>query len=566
MIPGALSFNDPRLFESIGCALLYVGTLVGIFLLARDYLGRVCAYVAVVLWGLSELGLVFAESSRARGHPFFYVWMIYWAGKWVQWRDAKYLAIAVVTWALGMYVFLEIAPAIFIIPVVWLAYRPSLTPVPLVLAGVLIAVVWYPYLRFEAKRGFVDLKSQVLRQPIWPDHYENVWCNPSLLPTSWKPRHVADQAQSVEVTRVAESFWWRTVQEINPVWERIHLVATALLVANFTHATNGWGASVALLVITVMGVLVLSLQAFIVPNANISGHKSRWGNALKWFGIVAVVNGMFLNEFTVARYLSFDGKLEPSTVYGLRMLQLVLLVAGTATLALKNYFAAILDAIALAEQNSSTNIQPRGKAKLLVISLVIPWLILLAVTEADRLQRFWWLWPLQIVVLASVVTYVPLQLNLSRIVVWIGTLLLLLLIGANGVILSRIGGWLTDGWSGRDADEVRVVDYLAHRIGIDKKRAAIGYDLYIYRFVAAFNSVDSRYKVGAGFDMLLKHRHGIVNTDRCAEGVSPYDEYRVVQTSSTETAEGALQRIVVPTDNRFYLAQQFGPYQVLQRH
>src|SRR5262245_50542464 len=39
MVPGMLVFHDPRLFESVGSVVLYVGTLVGVFLLARKCFG-----------------------------------------------------------------------------------------------------------------------------------------------------------------------------------------------------------------------------------------------------------------------------------------------------------------------------------------------------------------------------------------------------------------------------------------------------------------------------------------------------------------------------------------------
>jgi hypothetical protein len=42
--------------------------------------------------------------------------------------------------------------------------------------------------------------------------------------------------------------------------------------------------------------------------------------------------------------------------------------------------------------------------------------------------------------------------------------------------------------------------------------------------------IDPRHKVGAELDLIFKHQHDISNTTRCAEGVSPDDEYRIVQT------------------------------------
>src|SRR3954469_15120862 len=57
MVPGVLTFKDPRLFEYVGAGVLYVGTLLGIFLLARNYFGTACAFLSLILYGFSELGL-----------------------------------------------------------------------------------------------------------------------------------------------------------------------------------------------------------------------------------------------------------------------------------------------------------------------------------------------------------------------------------------------------------------------------------------------------------------------------------------------------------------------------
>src|SRR5262249_19120025 len=125
MAPGVLLFKDPRLFEYIASVILYCGTLVGIFLLARFHLGTRCALLAVLLWGLSKFGLYFASTIWPRGHPFFYVWMLYWVAKWVQSNRSEFLFAAILTWAIGTYVTLEIAPAIAVVPIAWVFYRPS---------------------------------------------------------------------------------------------------------------------------------------------------------------------------------------------------------------------------------------------------------------------------------------------------------------------------------------------------------------------------------------------------------------------------------------------------------
>ena len=53
--------------------------------------------------------------------------------------------------------------------------------------AIVIGIVWYPYLRFEASpRGFVDLQLQVFRQSMRPTNFKNFWCNPALAPAIWQ--------------------------------------------------------------------------------------------------------------------------------------------------------------------------------------------------------------------------------------------------------------------------------------------------------------------------------------------------------------------------------------------
>ncbi|HEX6386758.1 MAG TPA: hypothetical protein VF177_18985, partial [Anaerolineae bacterium] len=116
MVPGMLIFTDPRLFEKAGSALLHFGTLLGVFLLAQSALGSRPAYLSVVLYGLSGIGLSFAGSLWPIGHPFFYVWMTYFAVHWVTCRDTRYFAAVIVTWMAGMYVDMAITPAVMMLP------------------------------------------------------------------------------------------------------------------------------------------------------------------------------------------------------------------------------------------------------------------------------------------------------------------------------------------------------------------------------------------------------------------------------------------------------------------
>jgi hypothetical protein len=205
------------------------------------------------------------------------------------------------------------------------------------------------------------------------------------------------------------------------------------------------------------------------------------------------------------------------------------------------------------------------ETELFVLSLVVPWLTLLIVAELDNQGRFFWLWPLQVIVLAAFVTYALPRLKAPRPVAWIGQFgLMVVLIG--NPLLSHVDSWHRTGWSGPDAAEVDVADYVSEQIRTEgHDRAAIGYQIFIYPFMATYNIINPLYKVGTEFDLWFKYRHGIANTDQCAEGVSPADEYRIVQTQPKSGEEQPRHYFQVRQDTRFRLLQSFGLYQVFKR-
>ena len=79
-----------------------------------------------------------------------FIWLVYLASEWVTRHDGRFLAAAVAAWAFGMYVDLALAPAIAVLPAIWLVYRPPVTLKPLLAAAAVLLIVWFPYLRFEA--------------------------------------------------------------------------------------------------------------------------------------------------------------------------------------------------------------------------------------------------------------------------------------------------------------------------------------------------------------------------------------------------------------------------------
>jgi len=549
LLPGLVVFQDPRLFEYVGSVGLFVGTLFGIFFLARRYFGFQSALLAVALYSCSELGLL-AGSTLFLTHTTrcFYVWMIYCVGRWVDEDSPNFLAGAILVWAAGMYVFMEMAPAILVVPAIWLLFRPSVRLAPLAIAAVLAAALWYPYLRFEAGRDFVDLRSQVLRESIRPIDFSTPWCDPALVPATWLQDVNVDQtlreSQSKE-SRAARARRW--------VSERIGVVIENAL-TNFRGSFFP-GAGVVLFALTLIG-LAASLLAS--KQRVDSGHaRALWCHGTTWLAGFLAILGIVLNEIVLSRFVSADGNLTASSIVAIRLVEASLLATAVLSFA---YRDAIAEALVTVQRSLAA---PPANTRVLAISLAVPWLVLFLVADYER--RFWWIWPLQVIFLA-VAAYLPMRLRLFPRVSWVASVVVVLMVAANPLLASRLDDWLRHGWSGEDADEIQVVDAAAALVRSSGKRdqASIGYEVNVRRFVATDHIIDRRYRVGADFDALLKYRHGISNENGCAEGVEPNDAYRIVQVALGDNI-GRTDRIESRRNGPFEMTGQFGAYQVLRR-
>jgi hypothetical protein len=79
-----------------------------------------------------------------------------------------------------------------------------------------------------------------------------------------------------------------------------------------------------------------------------------------------------------------------------------------------------------------------------------------------------------------------------------------------------------------------------------------------------YHGLSPNYKVGSDFDVLFTYQHGIENTDRCAEGVSPGDDYRIVQTHPIKESGAPINYFKVPRGNRFKLVREIGQYRIFK--
>jgi hypothetical protein len=560
MVPSTFLLDDPRLAEYVGTAFLHLATLVGLFLLARKYFGPWCGAFAVVLYGLSEIGLFLAGSLWPNGRPDFFVWIVYLASEWTTRRDSRFLAAAFALWGIGMQVDMALSPAFFVFPVVWVAYRPPVRVRPLLVAAALVLLVWAPYLRFEAPRNFADIRSQLLFDYIAPANSRDAWCDPTLTlrtvgDAAGSDRAAAGTQLDGPVTGAVD----RTDAGSSGIAERIEDSLSDRLLSNFTAVASVRGVNVVLL----LGVLAAMALASVPwrprgpPDHASSGLGDRRRLSLTAGGALVIGLAVYGLGSLASDELQVGSLLR-------RLSELV--VVGAAALLAAIWAAALAERLLTRAGVAHQSPEEAGRRRLLVLCLAVPWVLLFAAAEPGKPERFWWLWPLQALFLAALATYYLPRLKAGRVIPWLVQGLLVAVIVPNGFLLDRADAWSEDGWSGRDAPEVQVVDYLAQRLETESRDStAVGYHVFLYPFMANYHIIDPQYKVGAEFDVLLRHRHGVTNTNVCAEGLSAEDEYRVVRRIPMEPDWAPRDYFDVPLEDDFRLLARFGPYRVFGR-
>jgi hypothetical protein len=133
---------------------------------------------------------------------------------------------------------------------------------------------------------------------------------------------------------------------------------------------------------------------------------------------------------------------------------------------------------------------------------------------------------------------------------------------ANPFLLSQFDAWRHEGWSGPDAVEFQVADYLARLIRAESKdRAWIGRRLFDEGPPKSpWKPVDTQWRAGREFDVALEYRYGIANLNTCAENLSAQDEYRIVETHPPEPQ--APYYFEVPPVGHLRLLDRIGPYDI----
>ena len=564
ILPGIIVFEDPSLYESIGSGLLYIGTLIGIFFLARASCGAVCASFAAILFALSSTGHYFADTLNAVGNPFFIVWSLYFARRWIEERDGRYLAAGLLVWGAGMYVFMVIAPLFFVFPFLWLVYRPPISPGSLLVVAAVGGALWFPYLSFDMEHGFRNILSQLTVKTVIPADYERTWYDPGLRQV------LTDRLGGIDLAGLERDDPFEGggdfFKRMGIVLAKKVSVVTVFLTNNFVVPFDNFVVRSALMTgLSLVSVFVIVFGLRDDANRLVPFRTSkllqRGRTALTLAGLVSLALGLIVNEFLVARFLSVDGHLWPNEIFVIRHFQLTFLVVGMGLLwrcRLGRLLANWLSMIRRHEQSGRL----LEFLRFLSYAFLVPGLLLVLTADPSHPRRFMWLWSLQCIFLAVfTVRFLPL-LGAGRGAKMAFGLVLFSLLSWNPVA-GAAAAWMRNGYAGPPNPLSEAVAFLAGEIcGQGRSSASIGYNVPVSGYQMSFNVIDSRYKVGAIADFLLRRRFGIENENRYAEGVHPDDEFRIVEPPPSGRT---MSPYIEPPRMGFTSLSQFGDYTILKR-
>jgi hypothetical protein len=527
-LPGMLLYpHRPVAAERFSAALMFVGTLFGLFLLIYPRLGGWAASGTLLVFSMASGGTFFLTTLWPRGHVFFAVWMILFATLWVERRRSRWLAAALVTYAAGIYWFLEIAPAIVILAALWLLYRPPVRLRGMLIAAALSLFLWLPYLRFEAGRDFVDLRSLLtVSYPEGDFSIRRAVADPShRLVHSWDVPRLRAEAAGLPAPKQEEGGFWLYTREWGWVWA-LRDKAEYLGEEGFSFCTmdgqwlfQGFASGRVLK----KGADRWEEGAHLV---DYPGHETKAEPGhFEWRVLREKLRsaGPFFHLGEQQRYGFFfwQAILFLAALAGAFRLGRVWQLPREAFFRWREFFRKGEDR---SEEGGN-----RVLFVVLFVSWVLPVLLLLflvgwnGIWEGQR--RFFWLWVVQAPILGCVLS-MPLWKG------WRPGFLLVLAAAFTLSLNPLTQSLLSDAFSAAPGhwlrNEDKAIDALSDVLRADGRTSArIGYDTNQEEWFAQLRNLDGVSKCGIRWDVSLLLRHGIVNLDTSPEGLSADDDYRV---------------------------------------
>lgn len=541
LLPGMLLCpTEPALAEHVSSLLLLALTLAGLFLLVARRFGASAAFWVCTLYMLSATGLYFAESLRPRAHPVFVVWILVFLDKWISEKSKPAPAIAVFIFIAANYWLMEILPASLLFVIAWLVYRPKLPKAGLLIAVAAGLLLWLPYLRFEWHRGFHDMRCLLTRKfsiTDWDAAYREILTNPNLVTVEGQRVHdllggpMVNERQSTNAMKAAEP---------RPEYEWVFDARVGSLCYKATKETPQDG--------------VTGLWLCPAGTTNwwfVSHDGNRWFNASTgWIGNGPGKGGAsaMANAKThrwipgwVARFWSKHLPLllapfpECAGGWGRPVLSMaaccgVLWLAASFVLTRQGIRWPCFDWTAI-------DARERACLFLLCAAGVAPWLLLMLLVdpgEGDLVRRFLWLWlPLGAF---SILFLRTLLKPVSPLLAHAVAAALVVMTAWNPLMNWKVHSLIASQFRAAPANEFNeIVDYIAKQAKAQGRASvAVGYDMPFNKWILFARRIDGASKVGSEYDLLLWLRHGVTNTDNRCEGVSPDDDFRIVEHKSDE--------------------------------
>jgi hypothetical protein len=530
MAPGMFVFpHRPVAAERLSAALMFVGCLAGLFFWIYPRLGGWAASGTMLIFSMGSGGSFFLTTLWPRGHVFFGIWMMLFLTLWVERRRARWLGAALVTYAAGMYWFMELAPAIVIVPALWLLYRPPVGRRAMLATVALSLFLWLPYLRFEAGRGFSDLHSLLtVSYPKGDFSVAASVTDPShKLVQSWDvPRLRAEAAGTTLPDKDDPGGIWLYTREWGWVWA-LRKTTNYFGEEGYTFYSaeeGGW-----------------LFQSFSSGRILKKDH-SEWekGNHLVDYpgretkAVPCRFEWRVVRERlkTTAPFIY----LGEQQGFGLWLWQsLLFLAALAAAFVLGGVWKLPREAFASWREFFRKKVGAGAESgnrvlwTVLFLSWILPVLLLFALVGWDGLwanqRRFMWLWGAQAAILGGALS-MPLWRG------WRPGFLLVLAAAFTLSLNPLTKSVFRDAFSAAPGHFLRnddlAIDALSCAIRAEGRSGArIGYDTNQERWSVELRGLDGVSKCGNRWDVSLFLRHGIVNLDTSPEGLSADDDFRV---------------------------------------
>jgi hypothetical protein len=513
MLPGVLLGLDPRLADVPGAVLLHFGTLLFVFLIVRETIGRGAAWAAVPLAGFLSIT---GPTLWPNGHPFFVVGMLYCLLCWVRERSAHWFSAALLLAGLGMYVYFTIAPALIamaVIALIALIFRRPLSIRSLAATLLVLFVVWLPFLRFEAGRDFVDLRIMLLRQDLESDAAPDpapVYCFASL----------PGESDFQGVTYMPWTAAGNPDRVIYPGAGRLASLELSLCTLMnkldrnfdsgfFLSADVAWPSAI-LFGLCMTGWMLLAFRA-LSGLRRPKGWLERLRTVAAWkfllacgIGIAAI--SLLAQPAVVGTLLAGDPDWD---------------LPGRLLLTqIRSYGILIWISTAIGLWLASRWEMAASDAGVLAVMIGICGILLLLMTEIERPWRFWWLWALQSIAVAAALGGWLRARPWPRWMAAIWIILSIVVFFPFRTVGTTLDAIRQNGYGGRESGQVQVMEWLAEKAGEDPlKPLSIG--------VARYGSGSEITAAWGWLEFGLKYIFPAPNAK--AADLQPEDGFRVVE-------------------------------------